>query len=95
MDAVITTVGITRQKDGLTYMDVDYGANVNLLREAERAGVSRFIYVSVLNGNNMRHLKICNAKERFVDQLSLSDIDSCVIRPNGFFSIWAIFFPWP
>ena len=34
VDVVISTVGITRQKDGLTYMDVDYQANVNLLREA-------------------------------------------------------------
>ncbi|PIE57495.1 MAG: NAD-dependent dehydratase, partial [Desulfobulbus propionicus] len=30
IDVVISTVGITRQKDGLTYMDVDYQANVNL-----------------------------------------------------------------
>ncbi len=31
IDIVISTVGITRQKDGLTYMDVDYQANMNLL----------------------------------------------------------------
>jgi uncharacterized protein YbjT (DUF2867 family) len=31
IDVVISTVGITRQKDGLTYMDVDYQANMNLL----------------------------------------------------------------
>ena len=30
MDAVISSIGITRQKDGLTYMDVDYQANMNL-----------------------------------------------------------------
>ena len=34
IDTVISTVGITRQKDGLTYMDVDYQANKNLLEEA-------------------------------------------------------------
>ena len=38
VDTLISTVGITRQKDGLTYMDVDYQANINLLREAEKAG---------------------------------------------------------
>lgn len=37
VDAVISAVGITRQKDGLTYMDVDYQANVNLLNEAKKA----------------------------------------------------------
>ena len=42
-DTVISTVGITRQKDGLTYMDVDYQANLNLLREAQNAGVRKFM----------------------------------------------------
>lgn len=86
IDTVISTVGITRQKEGLTYMDVDYQANVNLLNEARNSGVRRFIYVSVLNGENLRHLKICDAKERFVEQLKTSGLDYCVIRPNGFFS---------
>jgi len=31
IDVIISTVGITRQKDGLIYMDVDYQANMNLL----------------------------------------------------------------
>lgn len=86
IDIVISTVGITRQKDGLTYMDVDYQANMNLLHQAKMSGVKKFIYVSVLNGENLRHLKICDAKERFVEQLKRSGIDCCIIRPNGFFS---------
>ena len=86
IDVVISTVGITRQKDGLTYMDVDYQANMNLLREAQKSGVKKIIYVSVLNGENLRHLKICDAKEMFVEQLKKSGMDYCIIRPNGFFS---------
>ncbi|NNL77685.1 MAG: SDR family oxidoreductase [Desulfobacterales bacterium] len=92
IDAVISTVGITRQKEGLTYMDVDYQANMNLLREARKSGVKKFTYVSVLNGESLRHLKICEAKERFVDELKASGLDYCVIRPNGFFSDMADFF---
>ncbi|NRD23593.1 SDR family oxidoreductase [Winogradskyella litoriviva] len=83
---VISTVGITRQKDGLTYMDVDYQANLNLLNEAKRAGVKKFIYVSAINGNKYRHLKIFEAKEKFVDALRNSGLEYVVIRPNGFFS---------
>ena len=83
---VISTIGITRQKDGLTYMDVDYKANVNLIEEAKSNGVKKFIYVSVLNGENLRHLKICEAKEKLVDYLKTSGLDYCIIRPNGFFS---------
>jgi uncharacterized protein YbjT (DUF2867 family) len=86
IDVVISTVGITRQKDGLTYMDVDYKANKNLLDEARKNGVKKFIYVSVLNGEKLRNLKICEAKEKFVDDLKNSGLDYCIIRPNGFFS---------
>jgi len=86
VDVVMSAVGITRQKDGLTYMDVDYQANMNLLQEAIASKVKKFIYVSVLNGENLRQLKICDAKERFAEQLKGSGLDYCIIRPNGFFS---------
>lgn len=86
VEVVISSVGITRQTDGLSYMDVDYQSNLNLLNEAKRCGVRKFIYVSVLNGDKLRSLKICDAKEKFVEELKKSGIEYCVIRPNGFFS---------
>jgi len=86
IEVVISTVGITKQKDGLTYMDVDYQANLNLLQEAKKAGVKKFIYVSAFNADKLTHLKICYAKERFVEELKKSGLDYCIIRPNGFFS---------
>lgn len=92
IDIVISTVGITRQKDGLTYMDVDYQANMNVLNEARKSGVKKFIYVSVLNGQKLRELKICDAKEMFVDQLKRSGMDFCIVRPNGFFVDMSEFF---
>ena len=92
IDVVISTVGITREKDGLTYMDVDYQANMNLLKEAKKSGVKKFIYVSVLNGEKLRNLKICDAKEMFVEQLKRSRVDYCIVRPNGFFSDMSEFF---
>lgn len=92
IDIVISTVGITRQKDGLTYMDVDYQANLNLLEEAKKQGVKRFIYISALNGEKLKHLKICGAKELFAEQLKNSGIDYCIVRPNGFFSDMSEFF---
>ena len=86
IDIVISAVGITRQKDGLTYMDVDYQANANLIDEAKKSGVKKFIYISVLNGEKLRNLKICEAKEKLGDYLKSSGLDFCIIRPNGFFS---------
>lgn len=85
VDIVISSIGITKQKDGLSYMDVDYQANLNLLKEAKQSGVKKFIYVSVLNGNKLKNLKICEAKELFVEELQRSGLDFCIIRPNGFF----------
>ncbi|WP_136809930.1 SDR family oxidoreductase [Desulfosediminicola flagellatus] len=86
IDIVISTLGITRQNDGLSYMDVDYQANLNLLNEAKKSGVRKFVYVSVLNGEKLKKLKICEAKEKFVDELKKSGLEYCIIRPNGFFS---------
>ena len=89
---VISTIGITKQKEGLTYHDVDYQANVNLLNEAKKQGVQKFIYISVLNGEKLKNLAICNAKEKFVSELKNSGLTYCIVRPNGFFSDMAEFF---
>ncbi|MFT6396186.1 MAG: hypothetical protein ACJAYU_000929 [Bradymonadia bacterium] len=86
VEIVVSSLGITRQRDGLRFEDVDFQANLNLLREAERAGVRRFVYVSVFRGQELRHTALVGAKERFVDALIESPIEHCVIRPTGFFS---------
>jgi len=85
IDWVFSTIGITRQKDGLTYMDVDYQGNLNLLRDAEKTNVDSFLYVSVLSGEKTSNLKIIQAKEKFGSELKQSSIQSCIVRPSGFF----------
>jgi len=86
INLVFSSVGITRQKDGMSYMDVDYQGNKNLLNLAMRNNVSKFIYVSVINAHLMMDLKMIRAKERFVEELKESGLDYAVIRPTGFFS---------
>ncbi len=86
VDIVISTLGITRQKDNFTYMDIDYQANFNLLQEAKKSGVKKFVYVSALNGDKLKHTKIFQAKEKFVESLKQSGLEYIIIRPNGFFS---------
>ena len=86
IDWVISSIGITRQKDGFTYMDVDYQGNSNLLAEAKLSEVESFLYVSAIDGDKLRHLKIFEAKEKFVDELKESGLRYIVMRPNGFFS---------
>lgn len=86
IDWVFSTIGITRQKDGMTYMDVDYQGNANLLNEAKQSSIDKFLYVSAIGGDNLRQLKIFEAKERFVDELKKSGLNYTIMRPNGFFS---------
>ena len=86
IDVVFSSVGITRQKDGATYRDVDYQANRNLLTLAEASGVSRFMYVHVLNAEKLRDVAMIQAKQAFVDDLKGSALDHAVICPTGFFS---------
>ncbi len=86
VDLVVSALGITRQRDGLGYQEVDYGANLNLLREAERAQVARFAYVHVLNAEQMPGVALVAAKSAFVRALQESAIASTVIAPSGYFS---------
>jgi uncharacterized protein YbjT (DUF2867 family) len=86
IDIVFSSIGITKQKDGLTYMDVDYQGNKNLLEEAKKAGVSKFIYISVFSAENIKHLKGIEAKLKFEAELKQSGLDYAIIYPNGFFS---------
>jgi len=86
IDIVFSSVGITRQKDGLTYNDVDYQGNRNLLTIAEASAVSKFMYVHVLNAEKLRHVAMIQAKQAFVDELKRSTLDHVVICPTGFFS---------
>ena len=62
IDWVFTSIGITRQVDGLTYMDVDYQGNLNLLNEAEKSKVSSFLYVSAIGGDKLDTSKYLKQK---------------------------------
>ncbi|NBI29855.1 SDR family oxidoreductase [Chengkuizengella marina] len=84
VDYVFTSVGITKQKDGLTYMDVDYQGNLNLLREAESSNVKKFMYIHVL-GDHL-DVPVLQAKKRFVQELKQSPINHLIVKPTGYFS---------
>ena len=86
VEVVFSSVGLTRQKDGLTFQDVDYQGNMNILHRALEASVERFVYVSVFNAQKMAHLAIVKAHEDFVRSLAGSGLSHTVIRPTGYFS---------
>lgn len=86
VDVVFSSIGLTRQKDGLAFRDVDFQGNLNLLAAALRSGVKKFVYVSAFNGRGLRHLEIVEAHEEFVDILKVSGLEYAVLRPTGYFS---------
>lgn len=85
VDAVITTVGLTKASETITAYDIDYGANKNLLEEALRAGVKNFAFVSVLKASKGRQVPMLDAKAMFEKDLTASGITYTIFRPTGYF----------
>jgi uncharacterized protein YbjT (DUF2867 family) len=86
IDLVYSSVGISRQRDGLTFEQVDYQCNKNLIDLAEAAGVRRFTYVSMQGAENIMQLAITQAHEKVVDALRASTMEYRIVRPCGYFS---------
>lgn len=87
VDAVISCLGSRSLKRKPTIWEVDRNANLNLVRRAEAAGVSRFVFVSVLRGDVYRtRVPQLEAREQVVDALAKSHMPWTIIRPSGFFN---------
>jgi len=84
IDIIFSSIGITRQRDKVSFMDVDYQGNKNLLELAIKAAVKKFIFVSVFKADIIENL--ATAREMFVRDMRKSGLDYAVIRPTGYFS---------
>ena len=73
------------------YHEVDYLGNLNLLREAEQAGVRRFVYVSVFHTPALHDLAYVRAHRDFEAELQRSPLDHVILRPTGYFAAFAVF----
>jgi uncharacterized protein YbjT (DUF2867 family) len=86
IDLVFSSVGISRQRDGLTFEQVDYQCNQNLIDLCRSSGVERFVYVSMQGAENIKQLAITRAHERVVAALKDSGMEYRIVRPCGYFS---------
>lgn len=86
-DFIISSLGnrtLSRKPD---CFDVDFRGNMNILAKAQEAGVSQFIFISVLGGDRFRsQVPQFEARERVVDALRAGTVPWTVIRPSGFFN---------
>jgi len=86
IDLVFSSVGISRQRDGLTFEQVDYQCNKNLIELCQSSGVQRFVYVSMQGAENIMQLAITQAHEKVVAALKDSGMEYRIVRPCGYFS---------
>jgi uncharacterized protein YbjT (DUF2867 family) len=86
IELVFSSIGISRQRDGLTFEQVDYQANRNLLDLCVGSRVRKFVYVSMLGADQIAHLAITRAHERVVADIEASGLDFAIVRPSGYFS---------
>lgn len=91
VDIVVSVIGIGRIKGKLTHMDVDYKGNMNLLAEAKRAGVKKFVFISPAGTEigAAQGVPLMEAKFRFEEQLKISGLDWVIVRAGGFMSDFA------
>jgi uncharacterized protein YbjT (DUF2867 family) len=94
VDVLITTVGLVSKSAKLTNYDIDYQGNLNLLEEAKKANVKRFIYVSVIHAETAPDVPMLDAKYKFEEKLKASGLSYSIVRPTGYFyDIAHVFMP--
>jgi uncharacterized protein YbjT (DUF2867 family) len=88
IDIVFSSVGISRQRDRLTFEQVDYQCNHTLIDLAVANRVPRFVYVSMAGAEKpeLADLAITAAHEKVVAELRASSLDHRIVRPCGYFS---------
>jgi uncharacterized protein YbjT (DUF2867 family) len=92
IDTVISCAGASMRLDTwgdqLSFTAVDFAGNRNLLAEAQRASVAKFVYVSLHAAESLLYTEYARAHERFVELLRRSGLPFTVVRPTGFFSFF-------
>lgn len=86
-DAAFSSLGVRSFKRRPDFRDVDERANLHVVDAAEAAGVARFVFISILRGDELRgQSPLIEARERVVDRLRASAMTATIIRPTGFFN---------
>jgi uncharacterized protein YbjT (DUF2867 family) len=68
---------------------VDQGGNLNLIAEAQAAGVKHFVLVSVHGASSNHPMELYRAKFAAEQRLRESALDWTILRPTVFMELWA------
>ncbi len=94
VDVLVSTVGLVSKSAKLTNYDIDLNGNLNLLEEAKRNGVKKFVYVSVIHAETAPDVPMLDSKYKFEEELKKSGLEYAIVRPTGYFyDIAHVFMP--
>ena len=88
-DIVISSLGKSvspNDKSKPTFNDIDYNGNSNILNEAKKSNVKKFIYISAFHSEQYLHLEYFKVHHQFSEKLISSGIDYSIIKPPAIFS---------
>lgn len=89
VQAIISCAGASMKVDSLgnrqSFYAVDWRGNLNLLAEAQRWPLEKFVYVSLAGANKLRHVEYADAHARFAEALAASSLPHTIVSPTGFF----------
>ncbi|TCO60892.1 SDR family oxidoreductase [Actinocrispum wychmicini] len=93
VDVIVSSIGLRTLRSRPTPEAVDLHANLNVLEQGLRAGVRRFIFVSVLHAvDMMESVPVLRPREEFIQRLKDSGLNWTVLRPTGAFNDMAEIF---
>ena len=71
---------------GNSFLENDFLANSNLIRDAVENKVKRFIYISIKGADFASEYEVARVHRKVEESLKESGLDYTIIRPVGFFS---------
>lgn len=89
IEVVISTVGKSIslfKNDKGTYDSIDYNGNKNIFREAEKSGVERIIFTSIMGCSKDNPLKLSKVHHKVEKLIAEKFRNYLIFRPTGFFS---------
>ncbi|MCW5965548.1 MAG: NAD(P)H-binding protein [Bryobacterales bacterium] len=89
IDVVLSCMGgsvCMQDEDKRAFSKVDFEANLNLLQEAQRAEVGRFVYLSVYGQQRYENTAYVRAHRRFERALRESGLKFTIVRITGTYS---------
>ena len=87
-EIVISTLGKSvspKDKSKASFQDVDFNANSNILDEAKKSAVGKFIYISAFHAEHYLHLDYFRVHHDFAELLKKSGLNFSIIKPPAIF----------